>query len=137
MSVKWNQPAVVAKIRAAAARGVVRGQHAVADEAVSRILNPPKTGRIYRRRGVEHQASAPGQSPANDTGHLAGNVTVDPINMATLTGTVTSRAAYAAALEFGTAIMEPRPYMRPALEAKRAEIETDIANEIRRALKDA
>lgn len=34
------------------------------------ITEGPKTGRVYRIRGADHQASAPGEAPANRTGRL-------------------------------------------------------------------
>ena len=34
------------------------------------IKNPPKTGRYYRYKGGIHQASAPGEYPANRSGKL-------------------------------------------------------------------
>jgi hypothetical protein len=47
------------------------------------IMDPPKTGRIYRlRKGgkiVRHQASAPGQPPANFTGSLRDSLDFDVI----------------------------------------------------------
>lgn len=133
--VQWNSAAVIARVRAGAMRGVVRGAHAVQEEAIRLVQDPPKTGRTYRRRGVEHQASAPGEAPASDTGNLAGNITVDEPNLATLTVTVTARTKYSAALEFGTPTIEPRSFMRVALQSKRVEIEADIAAEITLALR--
>ena len=40
------------------------------ENILSDILTGPRTGRIYRRGGVVHQASAPGEAPASDTGEL-------------------------------------------------------------------
>ena len=42
--------------------------------AIDSIRMPPKTGKIYKRRSVTHQASSPGQAPAFDTGTLARNI---------------------------------------------------------------
>lgn len=39
-------------------------------EAFRRGMRSPKSGRIYRRRGRLHRASAPGEYPAVDTGNL-------------------------------------------------------------------
>ncbi len=134
MTVEWNGAAVLAAVRQGVVTGLVRGTEAVRDDAVSRINNPPKTGRIYHRRGVAHQASAPGESPAADLGNLARNVqtSVDP---AALTGNVNFGSKYAAGLEFGTPKIAPRPFARPALAAKRDEIRGDLADEIGKALR--
>ncbi|MEQ8448244.1 MAG: hypothetical protein RIB97_01020 [Nitratireductor sp.] len=70
MTLIWDDTALKAKIKRAVKLGVARGVEAVHEEATSLILDGEKTGRVYRRRGVEHQASAPGQAPASDTGRL-------------------------------------------------------------------
>jgi HK97 gp10 family phage protein len=133
---------VLAKLRQAVQRGVARGVEAVHEEATSLILDTPKTGRIYRRRGVEHQASAPEESPASDTGRLvqSGRTEVRDVvdedgSGSAVVGTVIWSTAYAEHLEHGTEKMEPRPFARPALAAKKNEIIADIAAEVRGALR--
>ena len=81
------------------------------------IMNPPKGGRIYRRGNVAHQASAPGEAPATDTGALVNSAYTKKVADADYETGFT--AEYAAALEFGTAKIAPRPYLRPAVEAVR------------------
>lgn len=71
--------------------------------------------------GKKHVASSPGQAPNQDTGTLAGNIETNQI--APLIVEVSSNAPYAAPLEFGTSRMEARPYMAPARDAKRPEVE--------------
>lgn len=134
MTVKWNGDAILVKIKTATVVSITRGVESVREEATSLILNGPKTGRIYRRRGVAHQASAPGESPASDTGNLLRNIqtSVDP---AALKGNVNFGTTYSRYLEYGTAKMAPRPYARPALANKQDDIRDDIASEISDALK--
>ena len=79
------------------------------------IMNPPKSGRIYRRGNVAHQASAPGEAPATDTGNLVNSAYTKKLADADYETGFT--VEYAAALEFGTPKIEPRPYLRPAVEA--------------------
>lgn len=81
------------------------------------IMNPPKSGRIYKRGNVTHQASAPGEAPATDTGNLVNSAYTKQLGRADYETGFT--AEYAAHLEFGTAKIEPRPYLRPAVEAVR------------------
>ena len=83
------------------------------------IMNPPKSGRIYRRGNVAHQASAPGEAPATDTGNLVNSAYTKKLGQADYETGFT--AEYAAHLEFGTpnAHIAPRPYLRPAVEAVR------------------
>ncbi|KPH66063.1 HK97 gp10 family phage protein [Novosphingobium sp. ST904] len=71
--------------------------------------------------GKKHVPSAPGQAPNNDTGTLAGNIETN--QTAPLVVEVSSNAPYAGDLEFGTSKMAARPYMAPARDAKRKEVE--------------
>lgn len=134
MTVNWNGSDLLAKIHAAAVRGLHRGVEEVRTEAVTLMQNSPRGGRVYRRGGVSHKASAPGEPPAPDTGFLMRSIgtSVDP---ETLVGTVSFTARYARALEYGTARMAARPFARPALANKIDDIQADIAAEISAALK--
>lgn len=134
MTVQWRGSEIIRKVRAAALRGVIRGTESVRDEATSLIDEAPATGRIYERRSVTHQASAPGEPPAADTGTLAREIQVS-YDLPRLTGIINAGAGYSAALEWGTNRIAARPFMRPALANKAPEIETDIAMEIRSALR--
>lgn len=87
----------------------------VAARAQQLVLDPPKTGRVYARGSVAHQASAPGEAPASDTGNLVGLIGVDAVNLPRLRISIFSSAKYSAALEFGTSKMAPRPFLRRAL----------------------
>ena len=113
--IRWNGDQLMTAIRRSLAPEVLGGAQMVLSYAVSLIVSGPKTGIIYRRRGVEHQASAPGEPPASDTGTLVqrGSVEFDPV---TLRASVVFRTAYALPLELGTEKMEPRPYLRPSLD---------------------
>jgi HK97 gp10 family phage protein len=133
MAVEFNTNAIMDRVRLAAMRGIMRGTEAVRTSAVQAILSPPKTGRVYRRGGVEHQASAPGEAPASDTGRLAGSITTEYFPDQ-LRGRVTARTGYAAYLEFGTQRMEPRPFMRPAQDSTYDRNQGDIAREVGEAL---
>lgn len=133
MAVDWNSPAVIARMQAATMRGVTTAIHIVEDHAVNLIMQGPKSGKVYARRGVQHQASAPGEAPANDTGRLVNSRTVD-LFPAEIRARLTFRTAYALPLEVGTAKMEPRPYARRSLAERRGDIIASIAGEIKREL---
>lgn len=134
MTVEWNGPAVLAAVRQAAMVGVVRGTEGVKAEADSLMNETPRTGREYRRRGVTHIASSPGNPPAPDTGQLrqSAETTYDA---GSLTGTLNYGAAHAAAQEYGTEKMAARPFARPALANREQAIRDDIRTEVERALK--
>lgn len=129
MTVQWNGSQVLTAVRKGVVTGLVRGTEAVREDATSRILSGPKTGRVYGR----HQASAPGESPASDTGALVNSITTS-VDQAALTGNVNFGTGYSAFLEYGTSRMAPRPYARVSVIAKRDEITADIADEVKKAL---
>jgi len=86
-------------------------------EAVKLIQRGPKTGKTYQRRTVKHQASAPGEAPASDTGMLASSIKADtqpPAATRHPRALAGSTIEYADHLEFGTSKIKPRPFMFPA-----------------------
>lgn len=134
MSVDWNGEAVLAKVRAGTLRGVIKATLGVHEEANSLILDTPKTGRVYHRRSVAHQASGPGEPFASDTGATIQSGRTE-FDAEALTGTVHWSTAQAGFLEFGTETMSPRPYARPALHNRKDQIELDIRSEVANAIK--
>ncbi len=135
MTVNWDVQNITDDVRQAALRGVADSIELVKGAAVSKIMSGPKTGLIYRTRGVDHQASAPGESPASDIGRLAQSARTE-LNPAEISGEVIFSTAYAAAQEFGRedGSIAERPYARPALAESREQIEENIAAEIQEAL---
>lgn len=81
---------------------------------VKRLMHIPGKGRIYIHGGISHQASAPGQAPAADTGDLRASVTKRKID--DLTWVAESDNENAANLEYGTHTIAPRPAWTPAAE---------------------
>ncbi|TGU44635.1 hypothetical protein EN788_22220 [Mesorhizobium sp. M2D.F.Ca.ET.145.01.1.1] len=134
MVVQWRGNEVFALVKGAGVQSIVRGVEAVKDETVRLVNTGPKTGRVYRRNGVVHQASAPGQAPAGDTGDLASKIGT-AVDADKMTGTVEFYSAHAKMLEYGTQRMSPRPFARVALADKSEEIAKDIAESIGRVLK--
>lgn len=109
MSFTWNNQ-MLPDLKQAVGRGILGWAGLVEAKAVDLITSPPKTGKIYRRRGVEHQASAAGEAPASDTGRLANSGVVELLPDSE-TARVTFRTEYAVHLELGTKNMEPRPFL--------------------------
>lgn len=92
--------------------------------AVQGIQQGPKTGRVYRRGTVTHQASAPGQYPATDTGRLVSSVRMLPDGeTAYVVGT---NVQYGPMLEFGTSKMAARPWLLPSFERARIGVEREL-----------
>lgn len=129
MAVKWNQDMIMARVGAGAMRGVVLAIGIVERHAVHLITSPPKSGRKYRRRGIVHQASAPSEAPASDTGGLVGARRIELDTKAIRARLIFSKKT-ALWLEHGTKKMAPRPFARRALFEKRREIKATVAGEI-------
>ena len=68
MAVKWNTN-LIKKVQSAAEDGIVDAVDAVYEETLRLVLDTPKSGKIYKRYGRTHQASAPNESFANQTGN--------------------------------------------------------------------
>ena len=100
-------------------RALPREAGEIVEETVLDIETNIKVGMASSHNGEwygSHQASAPGEMPAIDTGALAASIQTD---VQRTKGTVYTNMEYAEFLEYGTSNMEPRPYMTPAAEAAR------------------
>lgn len=138
LSVKLN--AIGQRTAQEVGRAVRRGGLAIENNAADRIISPPKTGRIYpskHRKGATHQASAPGEAPAADTGRLHQSITsVQTVNGPDrYVNETAANAPYAIALELGTSKIAPRPYMQPAFDEVRPQVEASIRAAIIRGAK--
>jgi hypothetical protein len=92
---------------------------------VQRRMHIPGQGRIYIRGGHTHQASAPGQAPAADTGGvIASYETGVAWEGDNAVGIIHSDHPASAALEYGAPArnLAPRPALVPAGEAVRKRI---------------
>jgi HK97 gp10 family phage protein len=102
-------------------------------DVVKRYQRGPATGVVYEKVNPTrtHQASAPGEAPATDTGRLANSVTFQ--REGKLSVTVGSQIVYAAMLEFGTSRMASRPAWVPAVEDMRDKFRERVEAAMRRA----
>jgi hypothetical protein len=95
-------------------------------EALAKIAiqTGTKTGKVYKRTTeagnvIEHQASAPGEAPANEFAVLVGSISTVPSPDPTeAEARVIVTAEYGAALEMGRedGSVEARPFIRPAAD---------------------
>lgn len=85
-------------------------------EAKLSITQGGKTGHIYKRGNVTHQASAAGEAPASDTGRLVNSIQSYLKASALESFVIAGRGLvkYAKMLEFGTSKIAARPFMFPA-----------------------
>lgn len=98
---------IMRQVRAAAKSSAIR----IENNARQDILMGTKTGRWYG----SHQASAPGESPANWTGLLVETINRKPVDGYQLLWEIGANAEYAGYLEEGTRRMAPRPVWVPSL----------------------
>ena len=92
-------------------------------ETAKASLGTNTAGRTTPRgAGRTHTASAPGNPPAVDTGALRDGIRAQVAGDGE--AQVTDGVAYGVHLEFGTRHMAARPFMTPAVEAMRREVET-------------
>jgi HK97 gp10 family phage protein len=113
------------------------------------IKQGPKSGRIYqilvhgRRR--RHQASAPGEFPANLTGGLQKSISFkvrghsqlnfgsDETKQVRIRGE-RKKVNYGKFLEEGTSRMRPRPFLRPSIDYHKSNIIQHLEREIKKQL---
>ena len=134
MPVTWYGEELTERIRRAARQSIVSSVEDIRTEAISLVLEGEKTGRVYRRGGREHRASAPGEAPASDSGNLVNNITA-VYNLEEGWGEVQANTEYAMRLEYGfvgedslgrSYDQAPRPFLRPALVNQRDAIVNNL-----------
>lgn len=107
--------------------------------AVQGIQRGPASGAVYRKYNPRrtHQASAPGQYPATDTGRLANNVRSElPTNISgMMTARVGTPIIYGKYLEFGTSRMAARPWLMRSFEQAKIDIERRLKAAFERKVK--
>jgi len=80
------------------------------------------------KRDSPHTASAPGDYPAIDTGHLAKNIETDVEDYKARIGT---NVPYGKELEFGTSKVEARPWLKRGMDDFKDEFINIMAKEIK------
>lgn len=118
----WRGPEVSAAMRRNGSALVFRAAHLHRNEAIEMILQGQKSGRVYRRKGIVHRASAPGQPPATDLGRLIQSIAVKH-EANSLTAFVIVGSRYGRMLEMGTRRMRARPFMLPSARNVRPAID--------------
>lgn len=82
------------------------------------------TGRIYKRKGRTHHASAPGEYPVTDSGALVASIEWEMTG--DREGRLFSELDYAAYLTTGTSKMAPRKMLPDALRDALMDAENDV-----------
>ena len=97
------------------------------------IRSKDKNGRLYFFRGKIHQASAPGEAPANMTGKLA-NTTKYKVR-GSYQCEFGDTVFYGPYLEHGTSKMEPRPHVKRTVKEKSRDNFNALNDNVKRRLK--
>ena len=110
------------------------GGQLIRTEAIKSIQTGAKTGIVYEKYNPRrtHRASAPGESPASDTGNLVSKIMVKQKDKNTTQ--VESGADYSAFLEYGTSKMLPRPFLFPAFQKSKDKIVKAVVNRVKTAI---
>jgi HK97 gp10 family phage protein len=95
-------------------------------ELKHKITEGSKSGRVYLSgpSPLPHQASAPGESPANWTGELVESIHHEATGP--MSAEVHVDANYAHILEFGGAKVSSRPFFYPTLEEAKPEFRAKV-----------
>ncbi len=124
-------PALTSKMRSEVA-AIVRDAIQSLEERVEESMTWPKSGRLYPRPGGRiHQASAPGEPPAVDTGKLIKSIQSE-MESETIGVVYSDDVEYAPYLEYGTVRVAPRPFMAPAAEYIRPQFLDELSKLERR-----
>ena len=132
---------ISSETRPVIAQVLTQSAEAIRDDAAERILQGPKTGRLYRRGGGDavHQASAPGEAPADESGELANNIIAALDEVETrLRADIIANSVHGIYMELGD---PSRPFLTPASEAETPRFQKGVADAVgegvRRAVRRA
>jgi HK97 gp10 family phage protein len=102
--------------------------------ARQKIQSGGRSGRVYRRRGIAHQASAPGEFPKTDRGQLVASLyfRVAANKLSAFFGTKLNYGRY---LEYGTSRMRARPWLAPTLKANAGVIRKRMTDAVAEAIR--
>lgn len=116
-------------------RGVMATAMLVRNDAVKSIQKVSQGEQVTRYRAggasYNHTTSAKGQAPNTDTGKLVASIATEKRSDGVYVG---SSVEYAPHLEFGTNKMDARPWLKPALEKNKGELDNLVAKEINRVI---
>lgn len=140
--VQDKTPELMQKVQAAAGRFVRKGVLHI-ESSMKISMADEKSGATYPRGAdTVHVASAPGETPADDTSNLLNSITTFPeakVMEYTLEGKVGTDVGYAAVMEEGTEIagrnndttIEPRPMWEAVPEKELPTLEAILEAEMR------
>ena len=127
--------ALMEKIRAAvvtASPGAAAAGLRIAHNWIEADMGRGKSGIFHT--GARVTSSAPGETPAIQSGDLLEGIEVDEIESIRELGAVLSGSGDHADIEIGNARIAPRPFLRPSVPENRKAVVKAIGNELRKGL---
>jgi HK97 gp10 family phage protein len=118
MPVKWYGKKIMDEALQQMEKNLEHVGVVLSGEMRASINRSPASGRVYKRRGIVHRASAPGEPPATDRGTLSASIDykVERTGRYKRLVRVGTQLKYGKWLEYGTVRIKPRPFARPALK---------------------
>lgn len=114
----------------AMAKGVFITANDVRTDAIKSIQTQSFGSYVKRSRQgggtYDHIAAAPNKAPNTDTGKLVSSIAVE-MDKKKIEAEVGSNLDYSSWLEFGTKKMEPRPWLKPAVDKNIGNLRANIA----------
>lgn len=107
---------------------IKKSAYLVQATTVKNIQRGNKTGLTYKRRSITHQASAPGEYPASDTGRLAASFEVRTANLYAIVQTNIKYAKFLVNMN--------RLLLEASLEKNRERIQILIDEAIKKSLEE-
>ena len=125
-----DTPELFGKLEKAVSRFIRKSAVHIEGELKSSVAEP-KSGNTYPRgTTAEHTASAPGESPASDSGNFIN--TLGPPIFETLEAKIGTPLEYPVYLEDGTENIEPRPLWERTVQEVMPTLEILLAAEVKR-----
>ncbi len=125
-TLKSNVAQVIADVHANLGLAVKDVGDGIVDDIRQR-MDEPKSGRQYK--GLPHRSSAPGESPATQSGDVAASYQFEPTG--DTSGVVGSDSPIARELENGRVNMAPRPVFGQAVERARKTAQEKYGDAVR------
>lgn len=118
MSVKWHGDKFLNDAIGKFEKNLEHIGVVLSGEMRASINRGPASGRIYKRRGRVHRASAPDEPPMTDIGTLAQSIDykIEATGRYKRLVRIGTALQYGKWLEYGTVRIRPRPFARRALK---------------------
>lgn len=124
-------------------KAVAKACLVVQREIQTSMTNTPTNGSVSyytHNKKIPHHPSLPYNPPAVDTGTLRRSISieVDEENLKGKVGSVLANPPYGAYLElaeYGSSKMLPRPWLKPAMEKTKADVEEILKAAVKRGVK--